>query len=97
MSPPRAPQRATPHAPKPPRVYSRAVKQLTRVLADGRTLYFTFATGTGRARRCRVEFVEPDRVPTFVGDTAWFEMEQLQAKPWSYWRAVRQVEPPADA
>lgn len=82
---------------RPPRVYKRDVKQLSRVHADGRTLYFTFPTGTGRSRRCRVGFVEPRRVPDFVGDTAWFEMEQVEGTPWTYWRAVRQVEPPSHA
>ncbi len=97
MPPPRAPQRANPHATRPPRVYQRTVQKLTRVCADGRTLYFTFPNGTGRARRCRVTFVEPHRVPDFVGDTAWFEVEQVEGRPWSFWRAVRQVEPPSDA
>ena len=97
MSPPRAPQRATTHATRPPRVYRRAVMQLTRVQAHGRTLYFTFPNGTGRARRSRSTFVEPHRVPDFEGDTAWFEMDLVEGKPWTFWRAVRQVEPPADA
>ena len=90
-------QAASPRATRPPRVYQRAVQKLTRVYADGRTLYFTFPNGTGRSRRCRVAFVERHRVPEFEGDTAWFEVEQVEGKPWSFWRAVREMEPPPNA
>jgi hypothetical protein len=42
-----------------------------------------------------VTFVSPEHVPDFAGEEAWFEMEQVAAVPWSYWRAVRLVDPPA--
>ena len=96
MSPPRAPQRASPHAPAPPRVYRRDVKKLTRVSHLGRTLHFTFRGGSGRGNSVH-GFVKAEDVPPFEGDEAWFEMEMVAAKPWSFWRAVRQVEPPAHA
>jgi hypothetical protein len=76
------------------RVLDRAVKHLTRVRqSEGPTLYFTFP-GAPRARRHNVTFVKPEHVPEFEGEAGWFEMEKIQAKPWSYWRGVRQVEPP---
>ncbi|KQY28289.1 hypothetical protein ASD38_16530 [Caulobacter sp. Root487D2Y] len=99
MSPPRAPQRATLHAPKPPRVYRRDVKRLTRVRLyadpESKTLFFT--TPGGGSGNSRSTFIAPDNVPPFEGEEAWFEMELVEGKPWSFWRAVRQVEPPADA
>lgn len=87
--------------PPPPRIHRRAVEKLTRHtcadVVDGkaveRTLHFTFPGGR-RARRSRVAFVDPQNVPPFEGQEAWFLMELVIAKPWSYWRAVRQVEPP---
>jgi len=56
-------------------------------------LYFTFP-GAPKARRHNVTFVNVEDVPEFDGEEAWFEMEKIQAKPWSYWRVVRQVEAP---
>jgi len=83
---------------KPPRVYRRTVEKLTRHRErhgdpDARTLYFTFPGGR-RAWRSQVTFVKPENVPAFEGEEAWFEMELVAGKPWSCWRAVRQVEPP---
>jgi hypothetical protein len=83
---------------KPPRVYRHAVEKLTRHRerwgdVAARTLYFTFPGGSG-ASRSRVTFVSPQDVPDFEGEEAWFEMELVAGKPWSWWRAVRQVEPP---
>jgi hypothetical protein len=90
---------------RPPRVYLRATKKLTRQRersgdSTSRTLSFTFAKGTGGGDRSAVGFVSPEDVPEFEGETAWFEMEAVErgnGRPWSWWRAVRQVEPPADA
>lgn len=95
----RARQRAMGPAAKPARVYRRAVEKLTRHRErahdpTSRTLYFTFAGGL-RARRSRVTFVDPEHVPPFEGEEAWFELELVAAKPWSQWRAVRQVAAPA--
>jgi len=83
---------------KPPRVYRRTIEKLTRHRersADpgARTLYFTFPGGR-RAYRSQVTFVAAENVPAFEGEEAWFEMELVAGKPWSWWRAVRQVEPP---
>ncbi|KQZ31746.1 hypothetical protein [Caulobacter sp. Root1472] len=97
MSPPRAPQRAIQRAPKPPRVYQRGVKKLTRVKFQDQTLHFTFPQSTGGSRRSANGFVALDQVPAFEGDSAWFEMELVEGHPWNYWRAMRQVEAPGDA
>ncbi|WP_255367676.1 hypothetical protein [Caulobacter sp. UNC279MFTsu5.1] len=83
--------------PRPPRVYQRGVKKLTRVKFQDRTLHFTFPQNTGGGRRSAAGFVGPDQVPAFEGDEAWFEMELVEGLPWNYWRAVRQVEGPANA
>lgn len=76
-----------------------SIVKLTRVRqfsgADpGRTLYFTFEGGQRSSSRSRSSFVKPDHVPPFDGDEGWFEIEQVRAKPWSFWRALRQVSPP---
>jgi hypothetical protein len=86
--------------PTPARSDRRFMK-LTRVRADAadktsRTLHFLHPDGTGRGN-CRVGFVSPEHVPEFEGEEAWFEMERIRAKPWSYWRAIRQVDPPPHA
>lgn len=101
MSAQRSGQSATTHAPTPVRG-SRHVVQLTRVscpdAAGGRrTLHFTFPARTGRGRRSVVEFIDAERACLIEGDKAWAEVEQYRARPWNYWMALRQVEPPADA
>lgn len=48
-------------------------------------------------RQQRQQLREPRGRPALRSDQAWFEMELVEAKPWSFWRAVRQVEPPAHA
>jgi hypothetical protein len=68
-----------------------------RLEGAGPTVMFTFEGGTLRAHRSRCSFVRKDQVPEFEGEEAWFEVEQVSSKPWPYWRAVRQVEPSADA
>lgn len=85
-------------ADKSPRVWRRAVEKLTRHRErfgdqSTRTLYFTFPGGR-RASRSQVTFVAVENVPAFDGEEAWFEMELVAGTPWSWWRAVRQVEPP---
>jgi len=62
----------------------------------GRTLYFTFPGGV-KSQRSNVTFVDPQNVPAFDGDEAWFEVEQVEGKPWAFWRAVRRVEGPPGA
>lgn len=98
--PPRRGRVAAP-ASQPPRVWRRSIEKLTRQRErtrdlSSRTLYFTFPGGS-RASRSQVTFVSPEHVPDFVGEEAWFEMELTAAIPWSYWRAVLQVDPPAVA
>lgn len=51
--------------------------------------------GLSRARE--IGFVSPEHVPAFEGEEGWFEMERIRAKPWSYWRAIRRVDPPPHA
>lgn len=103
---PRAGQRARLHVSRPPRVYLRTIARLTRITVDGgygqnrtrRTLHFLLHTQQGLGSRA--DYVEPRHVPNFDGDVAWFEVEKIQRggeHRWPWWRAVRQVEPPADA
>lgn len=100
MPPPRVQKRATTHD-HIPRAFLRAVVKLTRHRGpDGRTLQFTFPSKTGGSRRSATEFVNSEDVPEFEGESAWFEMEKVgrgNGRSWPWWRAVRQVEPPADA
>lgn len=99
MPTPRARERATTHAPKPERILNRMTVRLHRVRQyggedHGKTLMFTFPGGTRRAHRSVCSFISPERVPPFEGEDAWFEVEEVSGKPWSFWRAVRQVAPP---
>jgi hypothetical protein len=101
----RSGQSARTRAPTPPRVYMRRVAKLTRMRQNtddpaSRTLSFTFPRATGGGRRSAVEFVNVEDVPDFEGESAWFEMEKVQAgdgRTWPWWRAAHRVEPPADA
>jgi hypothetical protein len=100
--PNRVQARATMHASKTERVLHRMTVKLKRVrqfggAVPGATVMFTFEGGTRRAQRARCSFINKDRVPEFEGEEAWFDVEEVSAKPWPYWRAVRQVEPPAGA
>ncbi len=62
----------------------------------GQTLHFTFEGGQRRASRARNSFIDPQDMPAdFDGDEGWFQLEQISTKPWPYWRAVCQVQPPA--
>lgn len=79
----------------------RRVMKLTRVRVDttdktSRTLHFLHPDGTGRGNS-RVGFVSPEHVPEFEGEEGWFEMERVRAEPWSYWRAIRRLDPPPHA
>ena len=104
MPPNRVQQRAKTRA-RAPRAYLRSVELLTRMREDGddlssRTLCFKFEQKTGGSRRSASAFVDVADVPEFEGESAWFEMEKVQrgdGRMWPWWRAVRQVEPPADA
>jgi hypothetical protein len=92
--------RTNPCTQKPPRIYRRIVRQLTRMRERrsdpaSRTLCLTTPDSGQGNSRCT--FVDPEHVPDFEGESAWFEMELVEGVPWSYWRAVRQVDPPAHA
>lgn len=82
-------------------VLSRRIVRLTRCRAPdakgcGATLFFTFpAAGRGRSG---TGFLHLEHFPLmFEGEAGWFEIEKVSAKPWSYWRAVRQVPAPSSA
>ena len=99
MPPPPRRGRLPAPAGQPPRVWRKSIEKLTRKREhtgdlSSRTLYFTFP-GARRASRSNVTFVSPEHVPDFDGEEAWFEMELTAGVPWSYWRAVRRVDPPA--
>jgi len=74
----------------------KEIRLLTRVTDHRRvaTLHFTAESLGGRSGRCKLTFLDPEHVPDFAGDQAWFELERVSAKPWPFWRAVRAVEPP---
>lgn len=102
----RADQRARPRAPRPPRVYQRTIARLTRVAVEEaygeaktrRTLHFLLHSQRGL--NSPPDFVDPQNVPAFEGDVAWFEMEKVERggeHRWPWWRAVRQTQAPADA
>ncbi|PLR21911.1 hypothetical protein SGCZBJ_20300 [Caulobacter zeae] len=106
MPPNRADPRARPRAPRAPRVFLRTIARLTRIAVEEgygdsqtrRTLNYHLHTVGGL--NGPADFVDPKFVPDFEGDVAWFEMEKVERggeHRWPWWRAVRQVEPPADA
>lgn len=81
-------------------VVSRRIVKLTRCRArqhkgKGATLFFTFpAAGRGRSDK---GFLHPEHFSlTFDGDEGWFEIEKVSARPWPFWRAVRQIPAPPD-
>ncbi len=76
------------------RVGGPIVKKLTKVQCGPDRYYLTFPGGT-KASRSNVTFVKAEDVPPFEGDYAWFEMEMVTGPSWSYWRAIRPVEPSA--
>ena len=72
------------------------IRKLRRVRSSKddnfRTLFFT-AELLGRTHgNSRSTFIQPENVPDFDGEEAWFELERVRAKPRGYWRAIRQVE-----
>jgi len=71
------------------------VARLTLVRAlDGPALHYATDDLPAGRRRCRTTFIAREHAPGFDGEEGWFEMERVPAKPWAYWRAVRQVEAP---
>lgn len=65
---------------------------------DGATLHFVFTGWTKRARRSTTSFIAKDNMPaSFTGERGWFEIEKVHAKPWPFFRALRQVDPPSRA
>lgn len=68
------------------------IAKLTRVKdLQGNTLQFTTPS---LKRRPILAFIDPALVPDFEGDEAWFELERVPAKPWAYWKPLRQTEEP---
>lgn len=57
----------------------------------GGTLFFVIHSGR------RPGFLDPDQVPEFEGDEAWFEVEhaRISGRIWPTWKVLRQVQPPA--
>lgn len=77
-----------------PRTAIRLLTKMTHM--DGSTLFF-HTSGLGRrSGNSRDTFIKTEHVPDFEGHEAWFELEHVTAKPWCYWRAIRQVPPPPD-
>ena len=57
----------------------------------GNTLYFKMQVGRLGA------FLDPEDVPEFEGEEAWFELERVPkslGRPWSTWRVIRPVDAP---
>jgi hypothetical protein len=70
------------------------IVRLTRAKSlTGVTLFFTYEGGAGRGNS-RSSFIQPEHVPPFEGDSGWFEIERVHARPWGFDRVVRQVDPP---
>lgn len=84
------------------RKVGRRIEKLTRVRqyagnSSGPTVMFTCPGGSGRGNS-RSDFINKENVPEFEGETAWFELETVKARPWPYLRAVRQLpDPPTNA
>lgn len=73
---------------------STRIAKLTRAKTlEGETLHFV--TKAFRGGRDTIDVIDKGNVPAFDGDEAWFELEQVKATPWNYWRAIRRVDPPA--
>ena len=72
-----------------------ARRLLTRVNDnDGHLLHFRCDRVGARAGNSSTSFISKEHVPDFEGREACFELERVSAKPWPYWRATRQIEPP---
>ena len=56
----------------------------------GGTLFFVIHSGR------RPGYLDPDQVPQFEGDEAWFEVERtrVSGRVWPTWNVLRQVERP---
>lgn len=56
----------------------------------GGTLFFVVHTGR------RGDYLDPEQVPDFEGDEAWFEVERtrVSGRVWPTWKVLRQVEAP---
>lgn len=81
----------------PPPVF-RKLRRVRSTKEDGyRTLYFVTDHLGPRRSRSVDTFIDPEHVPDFEGEEAWFELERVKGTPWSYWRAIRQVGVPASA
>lgn len=61
----------------------------THAHEGGGTLYFKTIGGS---RQNPTRFFDPDEVPEFEGEEAWFEVEPLRGPVWMTWRFLRQVD-----
>ena len=70
------------------RLVTAKIERLRSGADDGRrTLSYFIRPGS---RRRSWKFFNPDQVPDFDGESAWFEIDRGQGA----WRFVRQVPPP---
>lgn len=72
---------------------SRIAKLSRRRLLEedgGGTLFFVVHAGR------RPDYLQPDQVPEFEGDEAWFELERARVpgRIWPTWKVLRQVPAP---
>lgn len=63
----------------------------THAHEGGRTLHFMTLNGS---KRNPTRFFDPDQVPEFEGEEAWFEVESVRGSVWMTWRFLRQVVSP---
>ena len=63
----------------------KLTRQRSRANAGSKTLFFT---SDGGSRKHPAPIFQPNQVPEFEGDTAWFEAERV---PKLGWRIVRRV------
>ncbi|WP_269715692.1 hypothetical protein [Caulobacter sp. NIBR2454] len=70
------------------------VARVTRVVIRPGQHHFRLH-GLGGPGNASTDIIDAEDVPDFEGDEAWFEVQQVSAKPWPFWRALRQVDPNA--
>lgn len=73
----------------------RQIAELTKVYGNEKQLlFYTMPHLTGRGSRSSSDFIRPEHVPDFEGESAWFELESFRQGSWRQWRATRRVDPP---
>lgn len=71
----------------------RMTAELTKVYGNEKQLLFYTIPRSTRGRSAS-DFIRPEHVPDFDGETAWFELESFKDGAWTQWRATRRVDPP---